>query len=82
MGNNFSQFGDTYWIQLTGTAICTPHAPAYATLYFGIHELTFLPELTPSLSLYHHYNDDIFSSGSIALILVMMMAPGSVFNLQ
>ena len=30
------------------------------TLYFRIHELTFLPQLAPYLSLYHCYIDDIF----------------------
>ena len=33
----------------------TPPAPAYATLYFGIHKLNFLPQFAPSLALYHHY---------------------------
>ena len=60
MQNNVFQLGDTYWIQLTGNTMGTPPAPAYATLYFRIYKLTFLPQFATSISLYHHYIDNIF----------------------
>ncbi len=61
MKHNFFNFGDTSWLQLTGTAMGTPPAPMYATLYFGIHEKeTILRKYGRFFLLYKRYIDDVF----------------------
>jgi hypothetical protein len=60
MKHNFLTFGDTSWLQLTGTAMGTPPAPMYATLYFGIHEQeTILRKYRRFLLFYKRYIDDV-----------------------
>lgn len=60
MRNNYFQFGDTEWIQLTGTAMGTPIACIYATLYYAWKETDCLLPLFKSNLLYHaRFIDDI-----------------------
>ena len=61
MTHNVVQFSDKYYLQLCGTAMGTPPAPIYATLYFGIHEVeTLLPRHHSNLLLLKRYIDDMF----------------------
>ena len=53
-------FGDTYWEQLSGTAMGTPPAPPYATIYFGLEEQKFLRHHRANLLFYRRFIDDVF----------------------
>ena len=59
MQYNVFRFGDTYWHQRQGTAMGTPPAVAYATLFYAIKEETFLDSYD-SLFFYKRYIDDVF----------------------
>jgi hypothetical protein len=60
MKNNIFTFGDTIWKQKTGTAMGTPPAPPWATLYYALCENKFLKDFALSLLLYRRFIDDIF----------------------
>jgi hypothetical protein len=59
MKNNIFTFGNTTWKQLTGTAMGTPPAPPWATLYFALCEETVIPQFEDNLTLYRRFIDDI-----------------------
>ena len=59
MKNNIFTFGNTTWKQLTGTAMGTPPAPPWATLYFALCENSVLPNYEANLLLYRRFIDDI-----------------------
>jgi hypothetical protein len=59
MRGNVFKFGNTFWKQLTGTAMGTPAAPMYATLYFGIRESRMPDRFRMRLNLYKRYIDDV-----------------------
>ncbi len=64
MQHNIMNFGDSYFLQLIGTAMGTSVAVVYANLYFGWHEKeTLLPKYRERLKrIYFHarFIDDVF----------------------
>ena len=58
MCNNIFTFGDTTWQQQTGTAMGTPPAPPWATLYYALNEDRFLPKYG-DLLFYKRFIDDV-----------------------
>jgi hypothetical protein len=61
MKNNIFTFGNSYWLQLSGTAMGTPAACAYATVSYGQYENSvILPKYENNLIYFKRYFDDIF----------------------
>jgi hypothetical protein len=62
MYNNIFQFGDSWWIQKIGTAMGTPCACIYATIFFAWFERKFiLTKYKDNLLLYKQQIDNIFA---------------------
>lgn len=59
MKNNIFTFGDTTWLQTQGTAMGTPPAPPWATLYYALCEEEFLATFKNYLFLYKRFIDDV-----------------------
>lgn len=60
MRNNVFTIGDCTFRQLNGTAMGTPPAPPYATLYYAAHEVGLLQRWSHRLLLYKRFIDDVF----------------------
>jgi hypothetical protein len=61
MSNNIFTFGDTFWLQTSGTAMGTPAACSYTMISYGHHEnSSILPLFKDQLLYYKRYIDDIF----------------------
>ena len=58
MYNNMFEFGDTFWLQIDGTAMGVSPSCSYATLYFAPHENSMLQKY-PELRFYRRYIDDV-----------------------
>ncbi len=59
MKNNVFAFKNTTWLQLSGTAMGTPTACAYATILYGHHENSkILPRFSKYLLYYKRYIDE------------------------
>ena len=57
MVHNIFRFGDTYWVQQSGTAMGAPPALMYATLYFGILEQRVIPKFSECFFYRRHIDD-------------------------
>ena len=63
MTMNIFTFGDLTLKQLNGTAMGTPPAPPYTTIYYGLHEEKFLPHYAQRVVFYS--NRSLLSSGGL-----------------
>ena len=61
MENSVFKFGETFWLQVIGTAMGTPCASSYATIFFAYFERkNILPTFYTNLPFYIRFIDDIF----------------------
>lgn len=61
MENSLFKFGKTFWLQVFGTAMGTPYASSYATIFFAYFEQkNILPTFHTNLPFYIQFIDGIF----------------------
>jgi hypothetical protein len=90
MTTNVFQFDDTFWLQLTGTAMGTSLACMYATIYYSYHEETHIlqtfarTQAKPhnALLFYARLIDDAFQIWDLAKLPPPYTIPTFVENLQ
>ncbi len=59
--NNYLIFDSQVYLQIKGTAMGTPMAPTFASLFLVALETPLLRQLQPSTAIYLRYIDDIFT---------------------
>jgi hypothetical protein len=58
--NNILKFGDTYWRQISGTGMGISPAPPWATIFYALHERSFVPRWSQQhLFFYKRFIDDV-----------------------
>lgn len=57
--NNYFKFGDTFWKQTSGTAMGTPPAPPWATIFYALYESELLPRWTAQIPFYKRFIDNV-----------------------
>eukprot|EP00956_Cyclotella_meneghiniana_P030319 scaffold75832_cov39-Cyclotella_meneghiniana.AAC.5 len=59
--NNIFRFGDTYWRQISETAMGTPPAPPYATIFYALYEKELVPRWKKHVFFYKRFIDDVIA---------------------
>lgn len=57
--NNLFKFGDTFWKQISGTAMGTSPAPQWATIFFALYEDDLVPCWSRNIPFYKRFIDDV-----------------------
>ena len=60
--NNLFKLGDTFWCQTSGTAMGTPPAPAWATIFYALHEQNLVPRWCIRIPFYKRFIDDVIGT--------------------
>jgi hypothetical protein len=66
MTNNVFKFGNTFFLQRSGTAMGTPPACMYATLYYFIHKEQLLKRYRTAFLYFKRYIDNILIVANIS----------------